>query len=106
MIEDLIGPHDAEPVTGECRYSGEQATFSVKVESQGTVAAADEFLAGLAGEDSEVALAGDEAYYLTDSTITGRKGIYIFGVQTTRTDAKVELLPLAQEAANNLPAPQ
>jgi hypothetical protein len=107
QVQTLIGSiTTAQPSATECQYTGDTGTLKVHLEPKAAdVAAATSGLATLAGSAAQSAPAGDEAFYVGDTQIAARKGLYVFSL-TASKPAKDELLTLAQAAANNLPAAQ
>ena len=105
QIQTLIGTiTGAQPKTNECQYTGDNGTLTVHVEPKAnTETAAAQKLTEIAGPTATPVSVGDAGFYVSDSEIAARKGLYVFTL-TTDKPAKDVLLTLAQTVAANLPS--
>jgi hypothetical protein len=103
-VQLLIGSiTSTQPGTGECVHTGDTGVLTVHLEPKAeTEAAATQKLTEIAGTTGEVAAVEDAGFYVSDSEIAGRKGLYVFTLTSTKPGREV-LLTLAQTAAANLP---
>lgn len=103
-VQGMIGAvTTVTPKEAECNWVGDLGMLNIKYEKTDAQTSAAERLGQIAGSDAEEADVGDEGFFADDDTLTARKGVYVFTLETTKQDAKDSLLALAQSAANNLP---
>lgn len=107
VVGALEGDPEEEDRDGvpACTWTGELGALTASLQQADSDDDAHDALIDIAGEDAQPALAGDEAFYTSDTSIAGRLGTFVYeaSAESSIDDLQGKLIGILVRAVFRLP---